>query len=82
MPRTARSGLFLIGALLLVTSTVARAADGNPQLALEQYKLPNGLEVILAPDRPSRSSRSTSGTTSAAATRCRARAASRTCSST
>jgi zinc protease len=50
MPRTARSGLFLIGALLLVTSTVARAADGDPQLALERYHLANGLEVILHKD--------------------------------
>src|SRR2546430_6247046 len=38
---------------LLVTALVAASSlahAGDPKIAFERYKLPNGLEVILAPD--------------------------------
>jgi zinc protease len=38
-------------ALLLCLPTLARAAEGDPKLAIERYQLENGLEVILHPDR-------------------------------
>jgi predicted Zn-dependent peptidase len=39
---------FLVAAALALTFSTARADD--PKLEFEKYKLPNGLEVILAPD--------------------------------
>jgi predicted Zn-dependent peptidase len=37
-------------ALLLVAAMAATAHADDPKIAFEKYKLPNGLEVILAPD--------------------------------
>ncbi|HWU91040.1 MAG TPA: pitrilysin family protein [Kofleriaceae bacterium] len=38
-------------AALCALPAAAPAAPGDPKLAFEKYRLPNGLEVILAPDR-------------------------------
>ena len=44
-----------LAALLLSSSLVsgltAQAAEGDPKLTLERYRLDNGLEVILHPDK-------------------------------
>ncbi len=36
---------------LALAATQPAYADGDPKIAFEKYKLPNGLEVILAPDQ-------------------------------
>src|SRR3569623_249951 len=42
----------LVLSLLVLAGLAARAhADGDPHIEVEKYKLPNGLEVILAPDQ-------------------------------
>ena len=41
----------LLSALVLVGLAARAHADGDPHIDVEKYKLPNGLEVILAPDQ-------------------------------
>src|SRR5262245_55271031 len=48
-PRSHHVGLAVLGALCLALPS-ARAADGDPKIPLERYKLDNGLEVILHKD--------------------------------
>ena len=40
----------LVAAALVAASGSPAIADGDPKIEFEKYKLPNGLEVILAPD--------------------------------
>src|SRR5436309_10874502 len=40
----------LLLVLALATATRTAHADGDPKIVFEKYTLPNGLEVILAPD--------------------------------
>ena len=42
---------FLVGAALLVSAVPAHADNADPTITFERYTLPNGLEVILAPDK-------------------------------
>jgi len=43
--------VLLAAALCALPASVPAAPAGDPKLAFERYTLPNGLEVILAPDR-------------------------------
>jgi zinc protease len=47
----ARSAAALVLATSLSVGLAAQAADGDPKLTLERYRLDNGLEVILHPDK-------------------------------
>src|SRR5262245_24795776 len=40
----------LVAAALVAATASPALADGDPKIEFEKYKLPNGLEVILAPD--------------------------------
>ncbi len=48
--RSCRGGA-LVAVAVLAATAVPASADADPELAFERYRLPNGLEVILSPDR-------------------------------
>src|SRR5256885_1580405 len=50
LPRSPLAGLAVLTATLLQPSP-GSAAEGDPKIAVERYRLDNGLEVLLHPDR-------------------------------
>jgi zinc protease len=51
MPRIAVAAPAVLATALVLQATLALAAEGDPKVPVERYRLDNGLEVLLHPDR-------------------------------